>query len=64
MNPDYFNKLPYLIDKDNDGFTYCRRCKVIFSETEGHRECGKEVILPEYILVRIRRWKNDEVRSD
>ncbi|MGI1690911.1 hypothetical protein [Thermoanaerobacter uzonensis] len=64
MNPDYFNRLPYLIDKDNDGFTYCRRCKVIFSETDGHKECGKEVILPEYIFVRIRRGENDKVRSD
>ncbi|ADL68467.1 conserved hypothetical protein [Thermoanaerobacterium thermosaccharolyticum DSM 571] len=55
VQPKYFNKLPYLIDRDNDGFMYCQRCKVIFSETEGHKECGDEVILPEYIFVQIRR---------
>jgi len=55
LQPEYFNKLPYMIDRDNDGFMYCRRCKVIFSETEGHKECGNEVILPEYIFVQIRR---------
>lgn len=54
LDPKYFTKLPFLIDRDKDGYTYCKRCKVLFSEI-AHRECRNDVILPDSIFVRIRR---------
>lgn len=54
LDPKYFTKLPFLIDKDKDGYTYCKRCKVLFSEI-AHRECKDNVILPDGIFVNIRR---------
>ena len=46
------NKMPFLIDKDSDGATYCRRCKMWFWEI-GHHECGNAVIAPESIYIRV-----------
>lgn len=47
------NKIPFLIDKDGDGATYCRNCKVLFWEV-AHKECGNAVFVPEIILVQAR----------
>lgn len=47
------NKMPFLIDKDGDGVTYCRKCKVMFWEV-AHMECRDSVILPDIILVKVR----------
>jgi hypothetical protein len=47
------NKIPFLIDKDGDGVTYCRKCKVMFWEV-AHLECRDAVILPDIILVKVR----------
>lgn len=45
-------KMPFLIDKDGDGATYCRKCKVMFWEVT-HKECGNAVIAPDTILVKV-----------
>lgn len=52
-------RLPFLIDRDKDGATYCKRCRVLFWEI-AHRECGRQgdVILPEYISIKLRRDNN------
>lgn len=47
------NKIPFLIDKDKDGATYCRKCKMWFWEI-GHLKCGAAVILPDSIYIRVR----------
>lgn len=47
------HKMPFLIDKDGDGVTYCRKCKVMFWEV-AHKECGDAVFVPDIILVRVR----------
>lgn len=61
LDTDNINRLPFLVDRDRDGATYCRKCRVLFWEV-AHRECGNQVILPEYILVVVRRDK-DGIRS-
>lgn len=45
-------KMPFLIDKDGDGATYCCKCKVMFWEV-AHKECGDAVFVPEKILVKV-----------
>ncbi|PRR70450.1 hypothetical protein [Neomoorella humiferrea] len=59
LDLDELSRLPFLIDRDRDGATYCKRCRVLFWEI-AHQECGRQgqVILPEYIFVQIRRGKN------
>ncbi len=52
-----FNGLPFLVDRDKDGATYCKKCRVLFWEI-AHKECGREVILPEFIHVKVRRSKD------
>ena len=47
------NQMPFLIDKDEDGAMYCRRCKVMFWEV-GHMKCGSAVIEPELIDYMVR----------
>ncbi len=46
------NKMPFLIDKDGDGATYCRKCKVMFWEV-AHKKCGDAVLAPDSILVKM-----------
>jgi len=50
-------RLPFLLDRDRDGVMYCIRCRALFWEN-AHRECKKEVIFPDYILVAVRRRKD------
>nr|PZN07627.1 MAG: hypothetical protein DIU64_12035 [Caldicoprobacter oshimai] len=57
---DRFSRLPFLIDKDRDGAQYCRRCDELFWEI-AHIECGNQVIVPDYILIKVRR--NSDVGS-
>lgn len=45
------SQMPFLIDRDGDGATYCRRCRVLFWEV-AHCECGDAVILPDIIFVK------------
>ena len=46
-------RMPFLIDKDGDGVTYCCKCKVMFWEV-AHKECGDAVFMPDIILVKVR----------
>ena len=46
------DKMPFLIDKDGDGATYCCKCKTMFWEV-GHKECGAAVIVPDIIYVKM-----------
>lgn len=45
-------KMPFLIDKDGDGATYCCKCKVMFWEV-AHKECGDAVFVPDNILIKV-----------
>ncbi|NLJ81144.1 MAG: hypothetical protein GX335_08980 [Firmicutes bacterium] len=45
-------KMPFLIDKDGDGATYCRKCKVMFWEV-AHKECGNAVLAPDTIKIKV-----------
>ena len=46
------NKMPFLIDRDGDGATYCRKCKVMFWEV-AHKKCGDAVIAPDTIHIKV-----------
>lgn len=47
------NKMPFLIDRDGDGATYCRKCKVMFWEATLHKKCGEVVIEPDIIHIKV-----------
>ena len=47
------HEIPFLIDKDGDGVTYCRKCKVMFWEV-AHMECSDAVLMPDAILIKVR----------
>ena len=48
------NKMPFLVDRDADGATYCQKCKVMFWEVEHKKECKPAIIVPETICCRVR----------
>jgi len=60
---DRFSRLPFLIDRDRDGAQYCRRCDELFWDI-AHIECGSQVIVPDYILIKVRRNKDGAGSSE